>query len=569
MAQKALCISELQCERARFKPELPEVLKKGVAFVKVVKGKPTQSVADQVKVREFFKNTYGMPIVKFKKGVNPVVKKKIINVAVVLSGGQAPGGHNVIAGLFDGLKQANKKNGLIGYLGGPSGILKKSFKKINEKVLAQYRNTGGFDYIQSGRTKIESVEQFCSIKDNLDVCNVDALVIVGGDDSNTNAVMIAEYLKQKSVDKCVIGVPKTIDGDLKNKYIETSFGFDTATKTYAELVGNICRDAISAQKYWHFVRLMGRSASHITLEVGFKVQPNIVLIGEEILTKKMTLSKVVDSIVEVIIKRSQDGKDFGVCLVPEGLIEFIPEMKELIVALNDILTDNSDKFAKQFLSMEEKKNFVFSKLSSKLSDLICSLPAGIVSQLMSDRDPHGNIAVSMIETEKFLVEMIQKRLADLKKKDKYKGKFSSVTHFFGYEGRCGFPSNFDANYTYVLGYNAAVLILNGFTGYMSFVGNLLKAPNKWKCGGIPITMMMNVERRNGKNKPVIQKTLVDLNGKPFKEFVKMRDKWAVSESYVFPGPIQYFGPANVSGITTMTLRYECNLKIKKTRQTQH
>ncbi|MDR2811638.1 MAG: diphosphate--fructose-6-phosphate 1-phosphotransferase [Endomicrobium sp.] len=555
MSQKKSCISELQSERLRFKPELPEMLKKGVASVKTVKEKPTQSVANQVKIRELFKNTYGLPIVKFKKGTNPAAKNKVINVAVVLSGGQAPGGHNVIAGLFDGLKQANKKNGLIGYLGGPLGILKKSFKKIDEKVLVEYRNTGGFDYIQSGRTKIESVEQFCLAKDNLNVCNVDALVIVGGDDSNTNAAMIAEYLKQENVDKCVIGVPKTIDGDLKNKYIETSFGFDTATKIYAELVGNICRDAISAQKYWHFVRLMGRSASHITLEVGFKTQPNIVLIGEEILDKKMTLSKLVDSIVEVIIKRSQDGKNFGICLVPEGLIEFIPEMKELIAALNDILADNADKFTEPS-SMEEKKNFVRNKLSNKLSDFMCSLPAGIASQLMSDRDPHGNVTVSMIETEKLLVEMIQKRLAGLKKKDKYKGKFSSITHFFGYEGRCGFPSNFDANYTYALGYNAAALILNGLTGYMSFVGNLLKAPKQWECGGIPITMMMNVERRNGKDKPVIQKSLVDLNGKPFKEFVKMRDKWIMSESYVFPGPIQYFGPANVSGITTRTLQYE-------------
>jgi pyrophosphate--fructose-6-phosphate 1-phosphotransferase len=555
VAQKTSCISELQCERAKFKPELPEVLKKGVTFVKVVKNKLTQSVADQDKVRKFFKNTYGLPIVKFKKGTNPAAKKKTINAAIVLSGGQAPGGHNVIAGLFDGLKQANKKNGLIGYLGGHLGILKKDFKKIDEKILAKYRNTGGFDYIQSGRTKIESIEEFCLTKDNLNVCNVDALVIVGGDDSNTNAAIIAEYLKQENVDKCVIGVPKTIDGDLKNKYIEASFGFDTATKIYAELVGNICRDAISAQKYWHFVRLMGRSASHITLEVGFKTQPNIVLIGEEILDKKMTLSKVVDSIVEIIIKRSQYGKNFGICLVPEGLIEFIPEIKELISALNDILADNADKFA-EFSSMEEKKNFVCSKLKTKLSDLICSLPVGIASQLMLDRDPHGNVAVSMIETEKLLIEMIQKRLAELKKEGKYKGKFSSITHFFGYEGRCGFPSNFDANYTYALGYNAAALIFNGLTGYMSFVGNLLKTPKQWECGGIPITMMMNVERRNGKDKPVIQKALVDLNGKSFKEFVKMKDKWAMSESYVFPGPIQYFGPANVSGITTKTLQYE-------------
>jgi pyrophosphate--fructose-6-phosphate 1-phosphotransferase len=559
MMQKKLCISELQCERTRLKPELPEVLKNGAVNVRTIKGKSTQSVANQNKVRELFPNTYGLPIVKFRKGTNSVARKKILNVAVVLSGGQAPGGHNVIAGLFDGLKGANKKNSLIGYLGGPSGILKKSFKKIDEKILAKYRNTGGFDYIQSGRTKIESVEQFCLTKDNLNACNVDALVIIGGDDSNTNAAMIAEYLKQEDINKYVIGVPKTIDGDLKNKYIETSFGFDTATKIYAELVGNICRDAISAQKYWHFVRLMGRSASHITLEVGFKTQPNIVLIGEEILAKNMTLSKVVDNIIDIIVKRSKDGKNFGICLVPEGLIEFIPEMKELISVLNDILADNADKFA-EISAIEEKKNFICSKLPSKLLDLMCSLPAGMAFQLMSDRDPHGNVAVSMIETEKLLIEMIQKRLLDLKKGNKYEGKFSSITHFFGYEGRCGFPSNFDANYTYALGYNAAVLILNGLTGYMSFVENLLKSPRQWKCGGIPITMMMNVERRNGKDKPVIQKALVDLNGKPFKEFAKMRDKWATSESYVFPGPIQYYGPESVSGITTRTLQYEQSKK---------
>ncbi|MDR0978115.1 MAG: diphosphate--fructose-6-phosphate 1-phosphotransferase [Endomicrobium sp.] len=555
MAQKTLCISKLQCERTKFKPELPDVLEKGVSYVEAVKGSPTESVADQAKLKELFKNTYGLPIVKFKKGTNSSARDKVINAAVVLSGGQAPGGHNVIAGLFDGLKQANEKNTLIGYIGGPSGILEKKFKKIDENDLAQYRNTGGFDYIQSGRTKIESDEQFCLTKKNLDTSNIDALVIVGGDDSNTNAAMIAEYLKCENVNKYVIGVPKTIDGDLKNEYIETSFGFDTATKIYAELVGNICRDAISARKYWHFIRLMGRSASHITLEVGFKTQPNIVLIGEEILAEKMTLSKVVDNIVNVIVKRSEAGKDFGICLVPEGLIEFIPEMKKLISALNDILADNADELAK-FSSAQEKMDFVCSKLSGELSNLMSSLPNSIALQLMSDRDPHGNVAVSMIETEKLLIEMIQTKLAELKNKNKYKGKFSSITHFFGYEGRCGFPSNFDANYTYALGYNAAALILNEFTGYMSCVGNLLKSPKEWECGGIPITMMMNVERRNGKDKPVIQKALVDLNGRPFKEFVNVRDEWAVSENYLFPGPVQYFGPSDVSSMVTRTLQYE-------------
>ena len=474
----------------------------------------------------------------------------------MLSGGQAPGGHNVIAGLFDGLKKANKDNELIGYLGGPSGILNNKYKKINEKNISDYRNTGGFDFIQSGRTKIETPEQFETTKNNILKNKVDALVIVGGDDSNTNAAMIAEYFKKSGLeDKCVVGVPKTIDGDLKNEYIETSFGFDTATKIYSELVGNICRDVNSAQKYWHFVRLMGRSASHITLEVGFKTQPNIVLIGEEILAKKMTLSKIVDNIAEIILKRAKLGKNFGVVLVPEGLIEFIPEMKGLISALNDTLAANADALAKMN-SIDDKKDFVFKKLPKKLSDLMKSLPSGIASQLMLDRDPHGNVQVSLIETEKLLIEMIQKKLAGLKKAGKYSGKFSTITHFFGYEGRCGIPSNFDANYTYALGYNAAALVLNGLTGYLSSVRNLTKPSKQWICGGIPLTMLMNIERRHGEDKPVIQKALVDLKGKPFKELVKNRDKWAVTESYIFPGPIQFFGPAVVTDMTTKTLQYE-------------
>ncbi|GHT54058.1 pyrophosphate--fructose 6-phosphate 1-phosphotransferase [Endomicrobiia bacterium] len=559
MTRKSFNTSEIQIERTRFKPVLPGVLRNGVTSVKPAKGKLTQSVADQDKVRGFFKNTYGLPIVTFEKGSNIVVKKKVMKVAVVFSGGQAPGGHNVVAGLYDGLKKANKKNTLIGYISGLSGVLKNRYKEISEKVLDEYRNTGGFDYIQSDRTKIETADQFCLAKKNLEICNVDALVVVGGDDSNTNAAMIAEYLKQENIGKCVIGIPKTIDGDLKNKYVEVSFGFDTATKIYSELVGNICRDANSSRKLWHFVRLMGRSASHITLEVGFKTQPNIVLIGEEILAKNMTLAKVVESIVDVIIKRSQAGKNFGIVLVPEGIIEFIPEIKELILALNDILVENKDALSK-ISSVEERKNFVCGKLSKELSSLMANLPVEIALQLISDRDPHGNVAVSLIETEKLLIEMIRRRLAELKKEDKYNGKFSATTHFFGYEGRCGIPSNFDANYTYALGYNAALLILNGFTGYMSYVRNLAKSPNQWECGGIPLTMMIGIEKRCGKEKPVIRKTLIDLNGKPFKEFVKQRDKWTINENYVFPGPIQYFGPVHITEMITKTLKYEHSKK---------
>ncbi|MDR1401096.1 MAG: diphosphate--fructose-6-phosphate 1-phosphotransferase [Endomicrobium sp.] len=562
MAKGLTCISRLQIERIKFKPVLPDILKKGASFIKPVKGKVTKSIKDQDNLKEIFKNTYGLPEITFKRGINEIVARKAVKVAVVLSGGQAPGGHNVIAGLFDGLKKANEENILIGYLGGPSGILKNKYKVISEKMLCSYRNTGGFDFIQSGRTKIETPEQFCLTKNNLLASKVDALVVVGGDDSNTNAAMIAEYMRKESLSKCIVGVPKTIDGDLKNKHIETSFGFDTATKIYSDLVGNICRDVNSSQKYWHFVRLMGRSASHIALEVGFKTQPNIVLIGEEILANKMTLAEVVENIVNVVIKRAEDGKNFGVILVPEGLIEFIYNMRDLISSLDDILVKNI-KIIAEFHSIEEKKMFVYGKLSRKHSDLMESLPVGIVSQLMLDRDPHGNVQVSLIETEKLLVEMVQSRLVELKEMNKYKGKFSAITHFFGYEGRCGMPSNFDANYTYALGYNAAVLVLNGLTGYLSSVKNLVNLPKYWECGGIPLTMMMNIERRHGRNKPVIQKALVDLNGKPFKKFVKNREKWAISESYISPGPVQYFGPSEVTNITTKTLQYEHSNKINR------
>ena len=545
----------MQAHRTLYKPVLPEILKKGTGSVKIKTGRATQSVADQAAVKKMFPNTYGMPEVTFIKGANPAAVKKTIKAAVVLSGGQAPGGHNVIAGLLDGLKKANPKNKLYGFLGGPSGILDAQWKEITPKLMDGYRNTGGFDLIQSGRTKIETDEQLSKALDTLKKYKVNALIIVGGDDSNTNAGVLAEYFKQKGADICVIGVPKTIDGDLKNDKIETSFGFDTATKIYSEMVGNICRDVNSARKYWHFIRLMGRSASHITLEVAHETHPNVTLVGEEVLSKKMTLKQIIDYLAGVIAARAKQGKNFGVVLVPEGLIEFIPEMKALISALNDLLADHETELAKMD-SITQKKDFIISKLPSKLAALMKSLPAGIASQLMLDRDPHGNVQVSLIETEKLLVEMLRIRLAEMKKAGKYNGKFSAIMHFFGYEGRCGVPSTFDANYTYALGYNAAALALNGCSGYLSSVRKLTRKPQKWECGGVPLTMMMNMERRKGKEKPVIRKALVELNGEPFKQFAKKRDLWAMSESYLFPGPIQYFGPAEVTDMITYTLRLE-------------
>ena len=553
--------SELQTERAKFQPVLPAILKKGPAFVKPKLGKATKSVADQATVKKIFPNTYGLPAVTFVKGNNAAVCKKAVRVGVVLSGGQAPGGHNVIGGLLDGLKKANSKNKLFGFLGGPSGIVDNKLVEITPALMKEYRNTGGFDLIQSGRTKIETDEQLAAAKNNLIKNKMDALVVVGGDDSNTNACVIAEYLKQQGVDISVIGVPKTIDGDLKNEHIETSFGFDTATKIYAELVGNIERDMNSARKYWHFVRLMGRSASHITLEVAFKTHPNAVLIGEEVLAKKMTLGQVVNQLVDLIANRAKAGKNYGIVLVPEGLIEFIPEMKELISALNDALADHEAALSK-LSTLPEKKEFILAKLPKKLADLMKSLPAGIASQLMLDRDPHGNVQVSLIETEKLLVEMIKTRLAELKKAGKYTGKFSAITHFFGYEGRCGVPSTFDANYTYALGYNAAVLALNKCTGYLSSVKRLTKKAQDWEVGGVPLTMMMNIERRKGKEKPVIKKALVELKGKPFAYLSKVRTVWATQDEYVFPGPIQFFGPAVVTDITTVTLQLEQGKKVK-------
>ncbi len=552
-------ISGLQKVRLKYKPELPLILRSSFSSIKPVIGKPTGSAGDENKLKNIFKNIFGKPVVTFTKGKNTKINKKPIIAGVVLSGGQAAGGHNVICGIFDALKKANKKNKLLGFLGGPSGIIYGKLKELTKDIIDKYRNTGGFDMIGSGRTKIETEEQFQKTKETILKNKIDALIIIGGDDSNTNAALLAEYFAKEKINTQVIGIPKTIDGDLKNEEIETSFGFDTAVKIYAELAGNICRDVLSAKKYWHFIRLMGRSASHITLEVALQTHPNIALIGEEVLEKKLTVSDVVDFICDAIVKRANAGKNYGVVLVPEGLIEFIPEFKELIKNLNEVMAKNEEELNK-IDGAKEKKEFIYTKLAENLVNLMKSLPDDISSQLILDRDPHGNVVVSQIETEKLLIEMIKTKLKEMKKHGIYKGKISAISHFFGYEGRCGFPSNFDTNYTYALGFNAVLLILNGFTSYMSAIKDLIKSPSKWTAGGIPLTMMMNIERRKGEDKPVIKKALVDLNGKPFKVFSSMRDKLKVEDDYISPGPIQYFGPSEIVDKITETLKYERSKK---------
>ena len=542
--------SPLQIARASYQPKLPGVFKKDVLLVE---GEATQSVADQEDIQKLFPNTYGMPLVTFKEGERKEYPQ--VNVGVILSGGQAPGGHNVISGLFDGLKKLNPKNRLFGFLGGPSGLVDHKYIELTKDIIDDYRNTGGFDIIGSGRTKLEETEQFDK---GIEICHelgIKAIVIIGGDDSNTNACVLAEYYLQKKTGIQVIGCPKTIDGDLKNEMIETSFGFDTACKVYSELIGNIQRDANSAKKYWHFIRLMGRSASHITLECALQSQPNICIVSEEVEAKNMTLNDVVDSIVKVVVDRADHGLNFGTVLIPEGLIEFIPAMKKLIAELNDLLADNEEFNALE--TNDEKRQYVKAKLTPESRVVYSDLPKDIARQLTLDRDPHGNVQVSLIETEKLLIAMVAKKLAILKGEGVYKGKFSTISHFFGYEGRCAIPSNFDADYCYSLGYTAAVLISEGKTGYMSSVRNLTAPADQWIAGGVPITMMMNMERRNGKMKPVIQKALVRLDGAPFKYYAAHRDDWAsYSQTYIYPGPIQYFGPAEVCDFPTHTLMLE-------------
>jgi pyrophosphate--fructose-6-phosphate 1-phosphotransferase len=547
-----MAISALQKARAAYAPKLPPALRQGAA-VKAQSGAATAAAGDVDKIKALFPKNFGKPVLAFAPGGQ--VPAKAPAVGVILSGGQAPGGHNVIAGLFDGLKSLHPDAKLYGFLGGPGGLVDNKVKELTAEVIAPYRNTGGFDMIQSGRTKLEKTEQFDQGRANCAKLGISALVVVGGDDSNTNACLLAEYYAAQGVPIQVIGCPKTIDGDLKNEQIEASFGFDTATKVYSELVGNIQRDANSARKYWHFIRLMGRSASHIALECALQTHPNATLIGEEVAAHKQTLQDIVESLVSVIVKRAAQGDNFGVALVPEGLVEFVPEMKRLIAELNDLLAKEEAAF-NALAGNDEKRAFVAARLDAESGKVYASLPALIQLQLILDRDPHGNVQVSLIETEKLLVEMIQARLKALKKDGTYKGKFAAQTHFFGYEGRCAAPSNYDADYCYSLGFAAAALVGAGCTGYMASVRNTDRPADEWTAGGIPLTMMMNVERRHGEDKPVIRKALVDLDGKPFQELVRHREAWALKTDYVYPGPIQYFGPAEVCDPTTVTLALE-------------
>ncbi len=541
--------SALQKERAAYQPKLPKALQ---GAVKVVEGAPTQSVDNQEEIKKLFPNTYGMPLVEFVAAEN--APQKEMNVGVILSGGQAPGGHNVISGLFDEIKKLNPNNRLYGFLMGPSGLVDHKYIEITEELLADYRNTGGFDLIGSGRTKLEKVDQFEKGLEIIRELNIKAIVIIGGDDSNTNACVLAEYYAAKNYGVQVIGCPKTIDGDLKNEQIETSFGFDTATKTYSEVIGNIERDCNSARKYWHFIKLMGRSASHIALECALQTQPNICLISEEIQAKDLTLNDIVEQIASTVAYRASQGNNFGVVLIPEGLIEFIPAIGRLIQELNDLLAAHGQDY--KDLDKDAQHEYILSHLSEANKATFETLPEGVARQLSLDRDPHGNVQVSLIETEKLISEMVGAKLAQWAKEGKYTGKFSALHHFFGYEGRCAAPSNFDADYCYALGASAAQLIANGKTGYMAIVKNTTASTDEWKAGGVPITMMMNMEKRNGEMKPVIRKALVDLNGKPFKTFAAQRDKWAKETCYVYPGPIQYWGPASVCDLPTKTLALE-------------
>ena len=541
--------SALQIARAAYQPKLPKALK---GAVKVKEGEPTQSVADQEAIKALFPNTYGMPLIQFVEG--EAVNMPAINVGVILSGGQAPGGHNVISGLFDGIKALNKDSKLYGFILGPGGLVDHNYMELTSDIIDEYRNTGGFDIIGSGRTKLEKVEQFDKGLEIIKELGIKALVIIGGDDSNTNACVLAEYYAAKNCGVQVIGCPKTIDGDLKNEMIETSFGFDTACKTYSEVIGNIQRDCNSARKYWHFIKLMGRSASHIALECALQVQPNVCIVSEEVEEKNMSLDDVVTYIAQVVANRAAQGNNFGTVLIPEGLIEFIPAMKRLIAELNDFLAANASEFA--LIKKSHQREYIISKLSKENSEIYASLPEGVARQLTLDRDPHGNVQVSLIETEKLLSDMVAVKLAQWKEEGKYVGKFAAQHHFFGYEGRCADPSNFDADYCYSLGFNAACLIRCGVTGYMSSVRNLTKPSVQWVAGGIPITMMMNMERRHGMMKPVIQKALVRLDGAPFQKFAAQRDEWAYNTCYIYPGPIQYFGPTEVCDQPTLTLKYE-------------
>ena len=548
-------LSPLQKARYEYSPKLPGMLRNGIAEIAVKEGETTTSAADQEKIAELFPNTYGEPEVTFEKGQNTSASKKQV-VGVILSGGQAPGGHNVVSGLYDALKATNKENVLIGFKGGPSGLIEDNFIVFDDAYINEYRNTGGFDIIGSGRTKLETGEQF---KIATEVCKkhgITAIVIIGGDDSNTNACVLAEYMAAHKTGVQVIGCPKTIDGDLKNEDIEISFGFDTATKTYSELIGNIERDCNSAKKYWHFIKVMGRSASHVALECALECQPNICLISEEVKAKKQSLSEIADYIADAVEKRAANGNNFGVVVIPEGVVEFVPEFSALISEINELLAGSKADAFNALESWAEKYAFIEKGLSKEAMEVFAILPQAIQQQLFLERDPHGNVQVSLIESEKLFAALVGDKLKARKAAGTYTGKYATQTHFFGYEGRCAFPSNFDADYCYSLGYNAFMLIQYGYNGYLSKVSNLSRPAEEWVAGGMPITKMMNIERRHGEDKPVIKKALVELDGKPFKYFEAHRDEWAVETSYTFPGAIQYYGPTEVCDLTTRTLALE-------------
>ena len=548
-------LSPLQKARYEYAPKLPGMLRNGIAEICVKEGAETASVADQDKIKALFPNTYGKKEITFEKGQNTSAPKKQV-VGVILSGGQAPGGHNVVCGLYDALKATDKDNELYGFKGGPSGLLEDDYLIFTDEYIDQYRNTGGFDIIGSGRTKLETKEQFAVAAEVCKKHGITAIVIIGGDDSTTNAAVLAEYMAANNTGVQVIGCPKTIDGDLKNEDIEASFGFDTATKTYSELIGNIERDANSAKKYWHFVKVMGRSASHVALECALETQPNICLIGEEVAEKKMSLAQLTNYIADSVEKRAANGDNFGVAIIPEGIVEFVPEFSVLISEINELLAGSKTDEFNALPSWADKYAFIEKGLTKESMAVFAMLPQGIQQQLFLERDPHGNVQVSLIESEKLFSELVKEELAKRKAAGTYKGKFGAQHHFFGYEGRCAFPSNFDADYCYSLGYNAFMLIQYGYNGYLSKVSNISKPAEEWVAGGMPITKMMNMERRNGEDKPVIRKALVELDGKPFKYFEAHRDQWAVETCFTYPGAIQYYGPAEVCDLTTRTLALE-------------
>ncbi len=548
-------ISPLQKARYEYQPKLPGMLRNGIADICVLEGKETQSVADQEKIKALFPNTYGKKEITFQKGKNTSEAKKQV-VGVILSGGQAPGGHNVVCGLYDALKATNKENELYGFKGGPSGLLEDSYIVFDDEYINQYRNTGGFDIIGSGRTKLETNEQFAVAAEVCKKHGINAIVIIGGDDSNTNAGVLAEYFAAHNTGIQVIGCPKTIDGDLKNEDIECSFGFDTATKTYSEIIGNISRDANSAKKYWHFIKVMGRSASHVALECALETQPNICLISEEVAAKKMSLSQISDYIADSVVARANKGMNFGIAVIPEGVVEFVPEFSALIAEINELLAGSKADEFNSLKTWSEKYEFIKKGLTKDSFDVFAILPEAIQQQLFLERDPHGNVQVSLIESEKLFSALVADKLAARKAAGTYNGKFSTLHHFLGYEGRCAFPSNFDSDYCYSLGYNAFMLIQYGYNGYLSKVSNLSAPASEWVAGGMPITKMMNIERRHGEDKPVIKKALVELDGKPFKYFEAHRDEWATDTCFVYPGAIQYYGPTEVCDITTVTLALE-------------